>query len=61
VTYACITETGSDTLVAAAGSHLAALEAVFAERFSGAELEALAELLGRLPGAADADEECPGG
>ena len=61
VTYACITETGSETLVAAAESHLVALEAVFAERFSGAELEALAELLGRLPGAADADEECPGG
>jgi DNA-binding MarR family transcriptional regulator len=61
VTYACITDAGRDTLVSAAESHLAALEAVFSERFSAGELEALAELLGRLPGAADADDECPGG
>jgi DNA-binding MarR family transcriptional regulator len=61
VTYARITDDGRATLRAAAESHLAALEAVFAERFTGEEVEALAELLGRLPGAADADEQCPGG
>jgi DNA-binding MarR family transcriptional regulator len=61
VTYARITDEGRATLRAAAESHLAALEAVFAERFSADEVEALAELLGRLPGAADADEECTGG
>jgi DNA-binding MarR family transcriptional regulator len=61
VTYARITEEGRATLVAAAESHLAALEAIFAERFSAEELEALGELLGRLPGAADADERCVGG
>jgi DNA-binding MarR family transcriptional regulator len=61
VTYACITEEGRDTLLSAAESHLGALEAVFGERFSAEELEALAELLGRLPGAADADEQCPSG
>lgn len=61
VTYACITEAGRGTLASAADSHLAALVAVFGERFDAAELEALAELLGRLPGAAEGDEECPGG
>jgi DNA-binding MarR family transcriptional regulator len=60
VTYARITARGHRTLVAAAESHLVALEAIFAERFSGAELEALSELLGRLPGAAEADEQCVG-
>ena len=60
VTYARITPRGHRTLVAAAESHLVALEGIFAERFSVEELEALGELLGRLPGAADADEQCVG-
>lgn len=60
VTYARITPQGQSTLLAAAESHLAALEAIFTERFSTEELEALGELLGRLPGAADADEQCVG-
>jgi DNA-binding MarR family transcriptional regulator len=61
VTYACLTTDGRDTLLAAAESHLGALGAVFGERFSPEEVEVLADLLGRLPGAADADEQCPGG
>ncbi len=61
VTYARITDAGRSTLVAAADSHLVALEAIFSERFSEDELEVLGELLGRLPGAADADERCVGG
>ncbi len=61
VTYARITDGGRDTLLAAADSHLVALGAVFGERFTASELEALAELLGRLPGAADAEERCPSG
>ncbi|HVG99487.1 MAG TPA: MarR family transcriptional regulator [Miltoncostaeaceae bacterium] len=61
VTYACITDEGDATLASAARSHLSALEAIFAERYTSEELESLAELLGRLPGAADADEECPSG
>jgi DNA-binding MarR family transcriptional regulator len=60
VTYARITDAGRETLAAAAESHLAALDAVFGERLDAAELEVLAELLGRLPGAAEADEACPG-
>jgi DNA-binding MarR family transcriptional regulator len=60
VTYARITQEGRDALRAASKSHLVALEAVFAERFTVEELEALAALLGRLPGAADGEpEECP--
>lgn len=60
VSYAAITDRGRETLGAAARSHLAALDAVFGERFSPEEVAALAELLGRLPGAEGADERCPG-
>ena len=43
----------------AAGSHVAAVRALFHERFSEEELEQLGMLLRRLPGAQDAaDEEC---
>jgi DNA-binding MarR family transcriptional regulator len=59
VTYAVLTEAGARKLEEASGSHLGAIEALFEERYSRAELETLAELLGRLPGAADADgEDC---
>ena len=61
VTYARITPRGHQTLRAAAECHIVALEAIFAERYSTEELEVLGELLGRLPGAADADEQCVGG
>jgi DNA-binding MarR family transcriptional regulator len=60
VTYARITPQGRSTLLAAAESHLVALEEIFAERFSSEEVEALGELLGRLPGAADGDAQCVG-
>ncbi len=61
VTYACITDEGREALRAAAESHLTALEALFGERFSPEEVEVLAGLLGRLPGAAEAEERCPPG
>jgi DNA-binding MarR family transcriptional regulator len=60
VTYARITDDGRDALRSAAASHLTALEAVFGERFTAAELDVLTELLGRLPGG-DAEEQCPSG
>ena len=50
VTYAVLTDEGSEKLAAAPCSHVAAIEKLFSERYSVAELEALAELLGRLPG-----------
>jgi DNA-binding MarR family transcriptional regulator len=62
VTYAVVTEAGREKLRQAAGSHIAAIRALFEERFSGSELEQLAELLGRLPGASSADAgECAAG
>ena len=51
VTYAVLTEAGGEKLAEAADMHGRAIEALFAERYSHEELETLAELLGRLPGA----------
>lgn len=58
VTYAQITPEGRDTLSCAADTHLAAIDALFAERFTPDEAEQLAELLERLPRAGDAGS-CP--
>jgi len=55
VTYAVLTDTGREKLHEAANTHLAQVHALFEERFDRTELEKLAELLGRLPGAAGAD------
>ena len=55
VTYAVLTAAGRSALEAASCSHVAAVTALFTERFEPAELETLASLLGRLPGAAGAD------
>ena len=59
VVYAVITDAGRDKLEAASESHLAEVRALFDERFGPEELEQLAELLGRLPGAESAaGEDC---
>lgn len=58
VTYACITDAGRAVLRGAAETHIAALAALFGERFSPTELRDLVGLLGRLPGAADPDGAC---
>jgi DNA-binding MarR family transcriptional regulator len=55
VTYAKLTKTGLKRLEQASLSHIAGVEALFEERYSAAELELLAELLSRLPGAGGAD------
>lgn len=55
VHYAVLTEQGRDKLTEASASHLAAVRALFEERLDSRELETLAELLGRLPGAGGAD------
>jgi DNA-binding MarR family transcriptional regulator len=52
VTYAVLTEKGREKLESAKCSHVAAISALFEERFSPAELATLTELLSRLPGAA---------
>ena len=51
VSYAVLTSSGREKLAQAACSHVAAITELFGERFSGAELETLVALLGRLPGA----------
>lgn len=51
VAYAVLTDAGRERLAHASCAHVAAVEALFAERYSAEELETLAELLGRLPGA----------
>ena len=57
VVYAVLTETGRTKLRKASVSHIAGVRAFFEARYSGDELEQLAGLLGRLPGAADATHE----
>jgi DNA-binding MarR family transcriptional regulator len=54
VTYAVLTPAGRTRLEEASRSHIAGVRALFEERFTAEELETLAELLGRLPGAAAA-------
>lgn len=51
VSYAQLTDVGYETLRKASRSHVAGVRRLFVERFSDEELETLAELLGRLPGA----------
>jgi DNA-binding MarR family transcriptional regulator len=51
VTYAVLTAAGKVKLREASAPHTAAIEALFEERYTSEELETLAELLGRLPGA----------
>jgi DNA-binding MarR family transcriptional regulator len=55
VVYATLTEAGRGKLQEASASHLAAVRDYFERRYSQEELTHLAELLGRLPGAGDAD------
>lgn len=55
VTYAVLTEAGLAKLREASESHLEAIRATLSDRYSAKELDALAELLLRLPGAADGD------
>ena len=57
VTYAVLTEAGRAKLQEAADSHIAGVRTFFEERFSADEIETLARLLGRLPGAGEAVDE----
>jgi DNA-binding MarR family transcriptional regulator len=57
VTYAVITEAGEAKLAEASCSHVHAIRELFEDRFSDDELETLARLLGRLPGASSTESE----
>jgi DNA-binding MarR family transcriptional regulator len=59
VTYAALTAAGRRKLEKAACSHVAAIRALFEERYTSEELSTLTELLSRLPGAAVADSCTP--
>ncbi len=61
VTYAVLTEAGRAKLDEAGETHLAAIQALFSERFAPEELETLASLLARLPGGAGEDGVCSPG
>jgi DNA-binding MarR family transcriptional regulator len=58
VTYAVLTDAGREKLEQAACSHVRAIRALFEERYSAEELETLAHLLSRLPGAAADGSAC---
>ena len=49
VTYAVLTQEGSERVEQASCSHEGSVRVLFEERFSDEELETLASLLGRLP------------
>ena len=57
VSYAVLTDEGVEKFEAARRSHLADIEELFASRFTKAERDQLAELLGRLP-LAQTSEAC---
>jgi len=51
VSYAQLTDAGYEKLRDAGCTHIASIHRLFLEHFSGEEIEQLAELLSRLPGA----------
>jgi DNA-binding MarR family transcriptional regulator len=52
VSYAALTDAGFETLRRAGDSHVASIERLFLSHFTEGEIEQLAALLSRLPGAA---------
>jgi DNA-binding MarR family transcriptional regulator len=60
VSYAVLLDAGRQRLAQAACGHVAAIRAVFGERYTDTELGQLAELLGRLPGASTGASACAG-
>jgi hypothetical protein len=58
VTYAQLTDVGYDRLEAASEGHVASIRALFEEHFTREEIDAIAEILGKLPGVAEGDNSC---
>src|SRR6266536_1760081 len=56
VTYAQLTDAGREKLAAAACGHVASIRALFEEHFGRGEIDAIAEILGKLPGVAEGDD-----
>jgi DNA-binding MarR family transcriptional regulator len=53
VSYARLTDTGYEKLREAGAEHVAGIRRLFLEHFTAEEVQTLAELLGRLPGAGE--------
>jgi DNA-binding MarR family transcriptional regulator len=58
ISYAQLTDDGAEKLEQASCGHTGSVRTLFEQRFSEDEIETLAELLGRLPGALDDDQAC---
>jgi DNA-binding MarR family transcriptional regulator len=58
VTYAVLTEAGHERLKAASCSHIGSIRTLFEAHLSGAELDVLGDVLGKLPGVADGSDDC---
>jgi DNA-binding MarR family transcriptional regulator len=58
VAYAQLTDAGAERLEAASCGHVGSIRAVLEEHLSDEQIEELAELLGRLSGAAEGDKSC---
>jgi DNA-binding MarR family transcriptional regulator len=58
VAYAELTPEGRERLEAASCAHIESVRSLMEEHFSEAELAALGEMLGRLPGVAEGDDSC---
>jgi DNA-binding MarR family transcriptional regulator len=61
VSYARLTDAGQDKLEQASCGHTGSIRSLFEERLDAEEIEQLAELLGKLPGALDEGDTCPRG
>jgi DNA-binding MarR family transcriptional regulator len=59
VTYAQLTASGAEKLETAACGHVVSVRRLLEESLSEAEIDELAETLGKLPGVADSDDGCP--
>jgi DNA-binding MarR family transcriptional regulator len=58
ISYASLTDAGYEKLRRAGYTHIAGIRRLFLEHFSAGEVEQLASLLGRLPGAHIGDGAC---
>ncbi|HEX2071229.1 MAG TPA: MarR family transcriptional regulator [Thermoleophilaceae bacterium] len=61
VSYAQLTDAGFEKLEQASCGHTGSVRALFEEHLDDSEIEQLAELLGKLPGALDEGQSCPRG
>jgi DNA-binding MarR family transcriptional regulator len=58
VTYAQLTHAGREKLVDASSGHVAQIHSLLEEHLEEGEIDAVAEILGKLPGVADGDDSC---